>query len=142
MTWEYSCGGVVFTHVDGELRFVLAQDRKRQYGFPKGHMERGETQEQTALREIREEVGLDVRLLPGFREISIYPLPGKPNTSKRVTFFLAEYENQQIVPQSAELMNAPLVSYERALKLLSHEANRRILRKAMEFLQSAQPGSL
>ena len=95
MNYEYSCGAVVFTRMGGEPHYVLVRAKDQPegcHGFPKGHMEAGETEEQTALREIYEEVGLRVRLLPGFRAVTEYALPYPPDTRKRVVFFLAEYE--------------------------------------------------
>lgn len=134
MNWEYSCGGVVFTRQYGELRFVLARGVNGYYGFPKGHMEPGETEEQTALREIFEEVHLRPRLIPGFRRECTYALPKKKDTWKRVTLFLAEFENQEIIHQQKELLEAPLVTYEEALALLSNEQYRTLLREAFDFL--------
>ena len=132
---EKSCGAVVFTRESGEIRYVLAQSLDGLYGFPKGHMEKGETEHQTALREIREEVGLSPRLIDGFRECTEHPLPARPGVMKRVVYFLAEYEHEPIVYQASELLNAPLVGYEEALSLLPFENTRRILTQAHAFLQ-------
>ena len=132
---EKSCGAVVFTRESGEIRYVLAQSLDGLYGFPKGHMEKGENEQNTALREIREEVGLSPRLIDGFRECTEHPLPARPGVIKRVVYFLAEYEHQAIVYQASELLSAPLVSYENAMSLLSFENTRRILMQAHAFLQ-------
>ena len=99
MNYEYSCGAVVFTRIGGVPHYLLVRakdQRKGCHGFPKGHMEPGETEEQTALREIFEETGLRVQLLEGFRAVTEYPLPCPPDTRKRVVFFLAEYKNQPV----------------------------------------------
>lgn len=133
MKHEKSCGAVVFTRIAGELRYVLVQARKGHYGFPKGHMEAGETEEQTALREIFEEVHLRPTLIPGFRETTRYRLPHTDN-QKQVVFFLAEYRDQEIQHQAAELRQALLVSFDRAMALLQHEDNRRVLTSAHVFL--------
>ena len=135
MSYEYSCGAVVFTRADGCVRYVVIRSLEGVYGFPKGHMEPGETEEQTALREIREEVGLSVRLIPGFRTVEEHPIPKKPGVIKRVTYFLAEYEGQAITPQPEELMGAELMEYEEAMGAFQYENNKAVLREAREFLK-------
>ena len=135
MQVEKSCGAVVFTRVNGEIRYVLAQNLEGYYGFPKGHMEAGETEKETALREIGEEVGLRPRLIEGFRTCAEHPLPNKPGVIKQVVYFLAEYENQEIAYQKEELLSAPLVSYEEAMELFVFENNKRILTEAHSFLK-------
>ena len=133
MAFEKSCGAVVFTRVGGELRYVLAQSLRGHYGFPKGHVEPGETETETALREIYEEVHLRPVLLDGFRELSEYTLPGT-EIQKQVVIFLGEYHDQQILPQKEELKTAFLASYSQALTLLPYENDRRILAAAHAFL--------
>lgn len=136
MQYEKSCGAVVFTRVDGEICYVLAQNLEGYYGFPKGHMEAGETEVETALREIREEVGLSPRLIDGFRTCDEHPIPKKPGVIKQVVYFLAEYEDQEIVFQKEELLSAPLVSYEEAMALFVFEGSKRILTEAHAFLNN------
>ena len=75
MNYEYCCGAVVFTPVDGVPHYLLVRAKNQPegcHGFPKGHMEPGETEEQTALREIFEETGIRVRLVEGFRVVTEY----------------------------------------------------------------------
>ena len=134
MKQEKSCGAVVFTRVGSEIRYVLAQSRAGHYGFPKGHVESGETEKETALREIFEEVGLRPVLLDGFREVSEYEIPSL-GIRKQVVLFLGYYESQEIVPQESELKKAVAVSYEEAISLLEHEDNKRILTSAEAFLR-------
>ena len=133
MTQEKSCGAVVFTRINGEIRYVLAQAAGGHFGFPKGHVEAGETEAETALREIFEEVHLRPTLLDGFRETSEYYIPAV-DVQKQVVFFLGEYSGQEIRPQPEELQSAPLVTYEEAMQLLQHQENRRILTAVNTFL--------
>ena len=80
MDREKSCGAVVFTRRDdGEIRYVLVQQHSGRYCFPKGHVEAGETEHQTALREIWEETGLRPQILPGFRESESYEVRKNPD---------------------------------------------------------------
>ena len=139
MKFEYSCGAVVYTVKDGEIQYVIIESRKGIHGFPKGHREAGETEEETALREIHEEVGLDVSLIPGFRTEDEHPIPMKPGVIKHITYFLAAYEKQTITPQKKELSAAGLYRFDLAMSLLEFENSRRILREADEYLQSRKP---
>ena len=136
MTFEKSCGAVVYTKAGDAIKYVLVQSLEGFWGFPKGHMEKGETEEQTALREIYEEVRLRPTLVPGFRAVDEYPLPEKEGVIKQVVFFCAEYEHQDIQPQAEELLCAALVPYDEALAMLDFESSRRILREAHAFLLS------
>ena len=134
MTYEKSCGAVLFTRRGKSIRYVIVHQRRGSWGFPKGHVEAGESERETALREIYEEVGIRPRLIDGFREESRYMLP-RSTIRKTVVLFLAEYENQRIHPQKEELIDAPLLSYEEALSRLPHEDTRRILTAAHLFIQ-------
>lgn len=134
MTYEYSCGAVVFTRIGGVPHYLMIHQTAGHWGFPKGHMEPGETERETALREIFEETGLRVTLLEGFRAVSEYDLPGKPDTRKRVVFFLAQYTDQKVRPQAAEVQSARLLPYRDALELLQHEDSKRVLTEAHAFL--------
>lgn len=141
MKHEKSCGAVVFTRTEGSVRYVLIEQHGGVFGFPKGHVEGNETEEQTALREIHEEVHLSPRLIGGFRETEEYLLPGEEEISKTVVYFLAEYSGQEIVIQPEELVGAPVVSYEEAMELLKFEGKKRILKAAHEYLLAAESNS-
>ena len=93
MITEKSCGGVVFTRVGEEIRYVIIRGNNGVYGFPKGHMEGNETEEETALREIKEETGLLVALLPIFRTEDEHLIlqTHKEPVMKHIVYFLAEY---------------------------------------------------
>ena len=75
MIYEKSCGAVVFTRIDHDIRYLLIKNLSGIYGFPKGHVEPGETDVETALREVFEDVGITVQLLPGFRTVDVHPIP-------------------------------------------------------------------
>lgn len=134
MNWEYSCGAVVFTRHGGQILFVIVQEQGGAYSFPKGHMEGDETEEETARREIFEETGLRPAFLPGFCMRDEYALREKPGTGKRVTYFLAEFGDEPLVPLQGEIQRIRLLPYEDALRLFDHESTRRILAQAYAFL--------
>lgn len=137
MKTEHSCGAVVFTRQNGIPLYVIVQSKEGFFGFPKGHMEANETEEETALREIREETGLSVTLLPIFRteDEHLIPRTHKEPVMKHIVYFLAEYENQPLQVQEEELSAIRLMPYEEAMALFQFESSRRILKEAHQFLQ-------
>ena len=134
LQYEKSCGAVVFTHSNGGIKYVIIQSLEGYYGFPKGHMEAGETEVETALREIYEETGLQVHILDGFHCEDEHPIPSKPGVMKRIVYFAAEYENQQLRHQPEELMSVMLMTFEEAMDSFQWESSRRILREVADFL--------
>lgn len=138
MTYEYSCGAVVFTRTDGVPRYLMIREKTGHWGFPKGHMEAGETEKQTALREVFEETGVRVRLLEGFRAGTEYDLRELPGTRKRVAFFLGEFQEQELRLQAGEVADFALVPYCKAMELLRHEDAKRILTRADNHLTGRQ----
>ena len=134
MNDEKSCGAVVFTRERGAIRYVLIRQRSGQYSFPKGHMEPGETEKQTALREIWEETGLHPEFVDGFRDSETYELPKKPGCWKEVVYFLAEYSGQEFSPQDTDAVEAALFDFDEALDMLPTENRRQVLIRAKAFL--------
>ncbi|MBO5357805.1 MAG: NUDIX domain-containing protein [Clostridia bacterium] len=133
MKFEKSCGVIVFTRINGQIKYVIEQSINGHYGFPKGHVEQDETETVTALREVYEEVGLKPTLTNGFRETVEYYIPSV-NVQKTVVYFLGEYYNQQIIPQKEEILKADLYTFEDAKQLFTHQNNVDLLIKANEFL--------
>ena len=127
---EYSCGAVLYTWRGGSPRYILVYDSH--FGFPKGHIEPGETKEQTALREIREETGVRAVLDTHFCMTDTYALPQKPGVHKEVTFFLASCSPAAHPRPRNEIKRVRVVSYEEALTMLWHPNLKAILTAAHE----------
>jgi len=134
VTYETSCGAVVYTTADGVRKYVIIQSLEGYHGFPKGHMTEGESERETALREIREEVGLEVTLVEGFCSIDEHTLPKKPGVMKRVVYFLAHYADQPIIPLPEELRDARLMTYDEAMASFEFDSPGRVLGEVEEFL--------
>ena len=134
---EKSCGALVFRG-EGDAREILLIKSRfgGHWSFPKGHVELGETETQTALREIREETGLVVQLENGFRQcVEYYP---KPNVKKQVVYFLGSLKDPaaQPVPQKEEVSELKWMSTEEANALVTFRNDRRLIEKAKEYLSS------
>ena len=95
---QKSCGAVIFRRDKEGVRLLcLYQRRSGTYSIPKGHMEAFESEQEAARREIFEETGLSLSLLPGVRETVDYAIDG--GMHKTVVFFLAEYAGEVHVGQ-------------------------------------------
>lgn len=104
-----SCGVIPFRWREGEKEFLILLQTNHCWSFPKGHMEAGETEERTALRELFEETGLRATLVPNMRAVSEYDIP--PFTRKQVVFFLGETEGE-MRPQASEVLDYKWVKAE------------------------------
>ncbi len=90
---QKSCGAVVYRKRDKDIEYLcLLQKRSRIYSVPKGHIDAFETEEQTAKREIFEEVGIIADFQPDFREEIQYNIPD--NKRKKLVLFIAEYNGE------------------------------------------------
>ena len=132
--YEKSCGAVIFRQSRGVRRFLLIRSAVNgAWGFPKGHMEGRETETETAIREIREEVGLSVVLLPDFRAAISYSLPS--GSQKEVVYFLAEAVAPEVRLQQTKVSSAVWLPAEQVPELLSFENLRTVFRAAVRFLR-------
>ncbi|MBR3486365.1 MAG: NUDIX domain-containing protein [Clostridia bacterium] len=134
--YERSCGAVVYRMDEGEIKYLLVRSKNGLWGFPKGHMEQGETEHETALREILEETSLNVTIEDGFRATDTYPIGhgDAQDTIKQVVFFLAHYKDQEPAPQPSEITKLALMDLTSAMRALKFEGQKRILAKAHEFI--------
>ena len=137
MKIEKSCGAIVFTKENGALQYVIIQSKEGYYGFPKGHAEDGETEIDTAHREVREETGLTVQLLDGFRYEDSHPFEkGGETRIKHIVYFLAEYSGQTLIAQESELNSISLMDFDTAMAAFQFENSRQILMAAHEYLSA------
>lgn len=137
---EVSAGGVIYRRLpDNALRFLLIKDSYDKWGLPKGHLEEGETPAEAALRETREEVGLqDLRLVGPIRIIDWrFRARGGRLIHKFCHFFLLESPADDPVPQIDEGITAcRWCSLEEALTDLSYDNARGVLRRAGEMART------
>ncbi len=135
MKEEKSCGAVVFTKENGKIEYLLIEGLGGTFGFPKGHVERGETELETAQREIYEETGLSVDFVGDFRMADKYIIhKGNGKALKTVVYFLAYFDGQNIVRQESEVKSTFLLEYDEAMKRIQFESLRHILTEANNFL--------
>ena len=130
--FERSCGAVV-TDASEKNVLLIKNKRSAHWGFPKGHIEKGETQEETAVRETKEETGLDIDIIDGFSCKSEYTIQGR--VEKAVIIYLAKARNNNVVIQEEEIDDFVWVGFDEALHMLRFENDKSILTKAIAFIK-------
>lgn len=135
---EVSAGGIVFRRMDREFHFLLIRDAYDNWGFPKGHLEDGESPAVAAVRETGEETGLAELALHGpIRIIDWYFRFGGRLIHKYCHFFLLESADGEPAPQVEEGITAcRWCSYADAQELLSYDNARGVLRRAGEMCRT------
>jgi len=133
---EHSAGFVVFRRRNGHLEVLLIRSSEYSYwGFPKGLVDEGESDEEAARRELAEETGLtDIEIVDGFKTTDkyFYQRKGK-RIFKTVTFFAAFARSGQ-VRLSYEHSDYVWVEARKALSLIKYKSLRKVLRQALQFL--------
>ena len=130
---EKSCGAIIYKYENGGLRFLISKHKQGHFSFTKGHVENNETEVETALREIKEETNLEVKLDTGFREINTYS--PRLGSIKDVIYFIATPTTFDLKVQEHEIIEALWLSYEDSLKTITNDSDKEILKKAYAYLK-------
>jgi len=134
---ETSSGGVVFRIDGGQPLYLLIRDSYQNWGFPKGHLERGERSDTAALREVMEETGLrQVSVVKSIAAIEWrFRFRGRL-IQKNCEFFLMESPSGETRPQKSEGITAcRWTTIEEAQALIGYENARGVLTQANVMLQ-------
>ena len=137
---------------ESEPLFLLVQHQAGHWAFPKGHADPGESALETAMRELEEETGIrdcEVRQEPSFVEHYSFVKQGNPNSAKHysfaeegeriektVTYFLAFVNSMEVELQADEVQNSAWSSFEEAVKLITFDGNRQVLREVKAYLDA------
>ena len=132
---EKSCGAVVFRR-NGETEYLLLQYKPDHWDYVKAQVERTESEEETAIRELEEETGItDARFVEGFKEEINYFYRRQGRTvHKKVIFFLIQTKESN-VKLSYEHLGYEWLNYEKALEKLTFTSAKNVLAKAHQFLR-------
>lgn len=164
IAFEKSVGAVVFRNDGGKIKYLLLHYRPSgrtsdknsgHWDFPKGHIEKGETEDETLRREMKEETGIaDLKIIPNFKIAIRYFYRAKGNEReerkksgkainvwKKVIFYAAETKTEEI-KISHEHIGFEWLDFDAALEKVTYKNAKNILKKADEFLNIAKPKSL
>jgi 8-oxo-dGTP pyrophosphatase MutT (NUDIX family) len=136
---EFSAGGVVVR--DGKCVVIVptrrAADGSKVLALPKGHPEDGESAADAALREVREEAGVEARLVEKLGDVRYwYPRDGR-RIAKVVSFFLLEYLGGEVADHDGEVEDARWLALERAARELTYKGERDMASRALLRLRTA-----
>jgi 8-oxo-dGTP pyrophosphatase MutT (NUDIX family) len=130
-----SCGGVVLRETDGVVEICLGKRRRERDGaswtLPKGTPDNSETVEQTALREVKEETGLEVRISAPVGAIEYFFTQSGMRIHKTVHFFLMEAVGGSLERHDHEFDEVRWVPIDEAMSLLSYPTERQVVETAL-----------
>ena len=134
MRREFSAGGVVIRRVEGEIEIALVSPREGIYALPKGHPDPGESLEQAAAREVREETGLLAEPVEQLGEVRYWYRRSGRRIHKNVHFHLFRYVSGDTADHDHEVDEARWISLEEARSRLSYPGEREMIERALSKL--------
>jgi 8-oxo-dGTP pyrophosphatase MutT (NUDIX family) len=136
---EFSAGGVVVR--DGACVVIVPTRRdangSRVLALPKGHPEEGESASDAALREVREEAGVEARLVEKLGDVRYWYMRGGRRIAKVVSFFLLEYLSGEVDDHDREVEHARWLALEDAARELTYKGERDMARRALSHMRTA-----
>ena len=134
--YENSCGAIVFN--ENTEKILLVKMHNGNWGFPKGHIEKDETKEETAIREVLEETNVRIKIIPNFeREIKYIP---NEKTIKKVTIFMGITQDEEVTIDTFEIEDFKWCTYEEALKLVTYKLQKDVLENARKVFIKLKTG--
>lgn len=130
MIKEKSAGCII---IENE-KILLVKQTSGNWGFPKGHLEKGESETEAAIRETKEETNLDVTILDENKRYSIEYDTNK-GTHKEAVYFLAKKTSNNISRQESEITEIKWFNFEEAIETISFENAKELLRKVLTDLK-------
>jgi 8-oxo-dGTP diphosphatase len=138
---QVSAGGVAVRRTGGQAEVaIVLMIPERRWQLPKGVIDPGETPEQAALREVREEAGIDCKLVEPLEVIEYWFFGNYDGVRKRyhkfVHFFLMNYQSGDVADHDHEVAEARWVTFEQAEQMLAFKDEKRMLELARERVNS------
>lgn len=126
MKKEKSCGTIIIEN----NKVLLIQQTDNAWGFPKGHVENNEKEQETAIRETKEETNLDVEIISNKKYIINYKINNE--IDKEVIFFLAKKTSDKIKKQDEEIKNIKWVGLTKAFDIITYENTKNLYKEVLK----------
>jgi len=140
---EYTAGGIIFRRAQNGLEFLLIQDLKNRWTIAKGHVESGETLEQTAVREIAEETGLTkLNIIDKLDKLHFfYRMKGKLIFMTNFVFLIESTDlNEQLVPEESEgIIDVRWFDEATARAMIEYKATKVLFDSAIRKIRELDP---
>src|SRR3989304_772567 len=133
--FEESAGGIVFKKENSQT-YILVTQHSQHHGwvFPKGLNDPGEDKAKTAIREAKEEGGVEAKIIKELPSVEyFYKFEGN-TIKKKVTYFLMEYVSGNIEDHDWEMENAEWLPLDKVKQRLSFKTDKQVFQKAQEIL--------
>ena len=130
MVKEKSCGTICF---DGD-KVLMVKHNAGHCAFPKGHVEEGETEFETAIRETKEETGIDVEIISDRRFVNIYS--PKEDVIKEVIFFIAKPLNIDLTRQETEIADLRWIDIDKASEYITFDDDKKLYLEVLDIYKN------
>ncbi len=136
---QVSAGGVAYRETDGRIEIaIILTNPERRWQLPKGMIDAGETTEQAALREVREEAGVETDLIGPLEKTEYWFSADRDGTRTRfhkfVHWFLMRYRSGNVEDHDHEVFEARWAAVEDALEMLVFKNERDVVTKAVQAI--------
>lgn len=139
MKFEFSAGGVVFKQAGGKVYVLLCQhSANHKWVFPKGLIgdtNKGEKKEETAIREVKEETGVDAKIIEPLPPITFWYKFNGELIKKTVYYYLMEYVSGDITDHDFEMETVEWVQLDGVKNRLSHKSDKELFQEARKRLE-------
>ncbi|MGH7204461.1 MAG: NUDIX hydrolase [Candidatus Levyibacteriota bacterium] len=138
MKYEFSAGGIVFKKVGDKISILIAQHSQHHgWVFPKGligdHI-KGESKEETALREVKEETGITGKILGSLSPITYWYVFDKEKIKKTVYYFLMEYISGDVTEHDFEMENVEWIPIDEIESRLTYKSDKQIWKESKSLI--------
>jgi 8-oxo-dGTP pyrophosphatase MutT (NUDIX family) len=125
---EKSCGAIVFN----DNSVLIIEQFQGFFSFPKGHVEGNETEEETAIREVKEETNIDIEIISKKKYKINYKING--NIKKEVVFFIAKATSFKLKNQENEIISCEWIDKDKVLDKLTYNNIKKVYKNVLKQL--------
>ncbi|RJQ38418.1 NUDIX domain-containing protein [Candidatus Microgenomates bacterium] len=140
MKFEFSAGGIVYKKEKDELMILVAQHAQHHgWVFPKGLIGdniKGEKKEETAIREVKEETGVNGKILKSLKPVTYWYVFEGEKIKKTVYYFLMEYISEDASKKDKEMENVEWLPINEVEKRLTYKSDKQVWKEAQTILAS------